>query len=335
MKNIFVLPFDHRANFAQKLFGFAEPYSQENIDQVAEYKKIIYDAIFKAVEMGIPKDETAILCDEIFGAEILKSARANGLQIMQTLEKSGQDELVLEYGDRYIEHLKKYDATFAKVLVRYNPEDSDKSKNQRQLKLLKKISDEVHAVGIKLLIEPLIPATKKQLDSIKGSEEKKKRKFDYKLRGGLCIKMIQEMQNAGIECDVWKIEGFYRKSDYQKVATQARNNKWRENNVGIIILGRNETKENVQKWINAGKNVEGVIGFAVGRTVFWDTLVNYKEGKIDRNMAVKNIAKEYFEFYTLFKVQTFWHTRFGKLFSDIFLIAVFFFVIYLFLEARK
>lgn len=293
MKNIFVLPFDHRANFAQKLFNFSEPYSSENIETVYQYKKIIYDAIFEAIKMGIPKEETAILCDEVFGEKILQDAHTNGLQIMQTLEKSGQDELVLEYGDEYLSHLKKYSATFAKVLVRYNPADDDKAKNQRQLVLLKKISDEVHVAGVKLLIEPLIPPTKSQTQD--------KNEFDNNFRADLCVQMIKEMQDFGIECDVWKIEGFYKKSDYEKVAAQARNNDWRKGNVGIIILGRNETKENVSKWIDAGKRVEGVVGFAVGRTIFWDTLVQFKENKITRAVAVQSIAKEFYGFYGLFK----------------------------------
>jgi 5-dehydro-2-deoxygluconokinase len=294
-KNLFVLPFDHRAGFAKKLFGFDEPYSAEAIEKVADCKDIIYQAIWRAIELGVPKDSSAILVDEIFGEEVLEDASKKDMIILQTTEKSGQDELALEYGDDYISHLKKFNATFAKVLVRYNVE-GDELVNARQRILLKKMSDELHAEGIKLLIEPLIPATVQQLAKVGGDALR----FDKELRPLLCSDMISDLQDSGVECDVWKIEGFYAKHDYELVCSQARNKDHRKN-VGVIILGRNETKEHVMSWINAGRDVDGVIGFAVGRTIFWDFIVNYKEGKITREECVEGIANEYFEYYQVFR----------------------------------
>ena len=37
----------------------------------------------------------------------------------------------------------------------------------------------------------------------------------------------------------------------------------------------------------------GFIGFAVGRTTFWDPLVNYRANKIPRDTAVAQIAASY------------------------------------------
>jgi len=293
-KNLFVLPFDHRAGFAKKLFGFDEPYTVEAVAKVADCKDIIYKAIWRAIELGVPKDSSAILVDEVFGEEVLRDASEKSMTILQTTEKSGQDELALEYGDGYIDHLKKYNATFAKVLVRYNPE-GDAEMNARQRILLKKMSDEVHENGIKLLIEPLIPATVQQLAKVGGDTLR----FDKELRPLLCTDMMSDLQDSGVECDVWKIEGFYTKYDYEIVCAQARNKDHRKN-VGVIILGRNETKEHVMNWINAGKDVTGIIGFAVGRTIFWDFMVEYKEGKISRSECIENIANEYFEYYKVF-----------------------------------
>ena len=44
--------------------------------------------------------------------------------------RSGSDEFDFEYGDEFGEHIKAFDPTFCKVLVRYNPGDA--ALNQRQ-----------------------------------------------------------------------------------------------------------------------------------------------------------------------------------------------------------
>jgi len=71
-------------------------------------------------------------------------------------------------------------------------------------------------------------------------------------------------------------------------------------NVGIIILGRGENEERVRAWLTKGAQTRGVIGFAVGRTVFWQPLVDYKEGSISRDEAVARIAMAYQGFCKLF-----------------------------------
>lgn len=286
MKHLFVLPFDHRANFAQKLLGFSENPTLEEKQIVTDYKKIIYDAIWKAIDLGIPKEESAVLVDEVYGLEILKDAKARGLVTMQTVEKSGREEFEFEYGDDFEEHLLAVGPTYAKALVRY---DVNKD-NTVQLERLKKLSDFCQRSGIKLLIEPLMQLRGDQSD------------FDHNQRYKDLILMMREMQAVGIEADVWKIEGLYEKYQYEEVVRQARNTPKRAD-VSLIILGRNETKEHVMQWIEAGRDVPGVVGFAVGRTIFWHPLSQYKEGKITREVAVEMIANDYFEYYKVFNKQ--------------------------------
>ena len=293
-KNLFVLPFDHRAGFAQKMLGYGEVLSQEEKDTVTSYKQIIYEAIFKAVEMGVLKECSAVLVDEVYGLDILKDAKEKGLVTMQTTEKSGLEHFEFEYGvdedknstgelENYKTHLLNIIPSYAKALVRYDVYED----NTKQLENLKNLSDFVKENNIGLLIEPLIKVRGEQLD------------FDHNFRYLDLIQMIKEMQDYGIEADVWKIEGLYEKSQYEEVVKAARNTESRAD-VGIIILGRNETKEHVIEWIKAGREVEGVLGFAVGRTIFWNPLMEYKEGKINRGEAINKIAAEYFEYYKVF-----------------------------------
>ncbi len=284
LTNLFVLPFDHRAGFAQKMLGFGEILTLDEKRMVTSYKQIIYEAIFKAVDMGIAKENSAVLVDEVYGLDILKDAKEKGLITMQTMERSGQDFFDFEYED-WQEHLLNVKPSFAKALVRYDVS----ADNLEQLDRLKLLSDFCTENNIGLLIEPLMQ-----------NKNYEKEIYDNEYRYLDLNKMILEMQDFGIEANIWKIEGLYEKEQYEEVVKIARNNENRSE-VGVIILGRNESKEHVNQWIVAGRDVEGVLGFAVGRTIFWEPLMKYKNAEISRGMAVEAIAADYFEYYKLFK----------------------------------
>jgi myo-inositol catabolism protein IolC len=291
---LFVLPFDHRSSFAKGLFNSENP-DEATIAKIQDMKRLIYEAIFEAqAALKLPENNFAILVDEDYGQGILEDAGVEGFVTIESTEKSGLPEFSFEYGEDFKAHLLNSKLTFAKALVRYNPE-GDAEHNQRSLERLKELSDFVHANNIKLLIEPLVPATEAQLASVGGDVHR----YDTELRPSLTIAMIRTLQEAGVECDVWKIEGFEKTEHYQAVLNQARNTEERAD-VSLIILGRNETKENVAKWIIAGKDLPGVIGFAVGRTVFWNPLVEYRDGKISRSVAQEQIAEGFTYFAKIF-----------------------------------
>jgi myo-inositol catabolism protein IolC len=113
------------------------------------------------------------------------------------------------------------------------------------------------------------------------------------------VQAIHELQDSGVEADVWKIEGIERKEDCQKVVAAAR--RAGRDKVGCIILGRGEDDQKVRQWLATAARVPGFIGFAVGRTTFWDPLVNYRAQKITRDAAVAQIAASYREWVDLFE----------------------------------
>ena len=293
-KLLFILPFDHRSTFAKGMFGVSEEnLTEEIVQQIKREKQIIYKAFKKALENDIPLEDAAILVDEQFGDGILKDAKKNGYVTILTTEKSGQYEFEFEYGEKFAEHIEKYNPVFVKALVRYNPDDSLEIKNSQREKL-KKLSDYCHAKGYKFLAEILIVATENQLARFGGD----KNRFDKEERPKLAVRMIEEFQDFGIEPDVWKMEGVEAQEDYGLMTEAAR--KSRRDNVGIVILGRGAGKDVVDKWIKEGARSQGVIGFAVGRTVFWDPLVEEKEGKISEDEAIEKICDNFVYYYNLF-----------------------------------
>jgi 5-dehydro-2-deoxygluconokinase len=294
-KPLYILPFDHRTTFAQKFFNknSIEDLSSEEHELITEYKKIVYEGFKKAVQNGIPKERAAILIDEEFGDEILKDAKENGFIILLTTEKSGQEEFEFQYGGDFPTHIEKYNPQFVKVLIKYNPEDAQDLK-KRQLEKLKTISDFCIVKGFKFLLEVLIIPTKSQNEIIKNSKEE----FDNSLRPHLTIRMMKELQTAEVEPDVWKLEGFDSKENYTEIVKVARESG--RSSVSLVVLGRGENEEKVDEWLKIGKDVVGIIGFAVGRTVFWQAILDFRNSVKSRDEAVVQISENFTNFYKIF-----------------------------------
>jgi myo-inositol catabolism protein IolC len=292
---LYILPFDHRSSFELKMFGWGEDLTPEQTAEIVAVKQVIYDGFKAAVEAGAPKEKAGILVDEQFGADILRDAAASGYTFAYPVEESGQEEFEFEYGDDFAKHIEAFNPTFCKVLVRYNPE-GDRALNLRQATRLKRLSEFLHTGSRSLfMFELLVPAEKAQLDRVNGE----KKKYDLELRPRLMVRAIHELQDAGVEPDVWKVEGLDRREDCEKIVDAARRGD--RNKVSCIVLGRGEDDEKAQEWLTTAAGVPGFIGFAVGRTIFWNPLVDLRAKKITREDAVAEIARRYRKFVDIFE----------------------------------
>jgi myo-inositol catabolism protein IolC len=292
---LYILPFDHRGSFVTKMFGWHGDLAPAQTAEIAAAKQVIYDGFKAAIVGGAPKNKAGILVDERFGAAILRDAKANGFTTACPAEKSGQDEFDFEYGDDFANHIEAVQPTFCKVLVRYNPE-GDAGLNQGQAARLKKLSDYLHSKSESLfMFELLVPAEKAQLERVNGD----KKAYDLELRPKLMVQTINQLQDAGVEPDVWKIEGLDRREDCEAIVSAA--HRGERDKVGCIVLGRGEDDKKVREWLTTAAGVKGFIGFAVGRTDFWDPLVNFRAGKATREAAVAEIARRYRAFVEIFE----------------------------------
>jgi myo-inositol catabolism protein IolC len=294
-KPLYILPFDHRGSFETGMFHWHGELNADQTAQIAAAKRVIYDGFKAAIAAGVAKENAGILVDEQFGAAILRDAAAEGFHTACPAEKSGQEEFDFEYGEDFAAHIEAFHPTFAKVLVRYNP-GGDADLNRRQTARLKRLSDYLANANRSLfMFELLVPAEKAQLDQVNGD----KKAYDLKLRPQLMEQAIRDLQQAGVEPDIWKIEGLDRREDCEAMVETARRN-GREK-VGCIILGRGEDEQKVREWLSTAAQVPGFIGFAVGRTDFWDPLVAWRDGKETREEAVAAIAGHYREFVAIFE----------------------------------
>ena len=65
------------------------------------------------------------------------------------------------------------------------------------------------------------------------------------------------------------------------------------NSVGLIVLGRSAERERVVHWLKTAASVAGFIGFAVGRTSFWQPLVDFEAKRISEEEAATHIAHNF------------------------------------------
>ena len=291
---LYILAFDHRGSFQKKMFGISGDPTPEQTETIADAKRLIFEGFRRAVEEGAPKDAAGILVDEQFGGDILREAKKDGLIFAMPAEKSGQNEFDFQYGDDFGAHIEDFDPTFLKVLVRYNPE-GDSGMNERQTARLKKLSDWLHANDRKFLFELLVPAEDAQLESVGGDADR----YDKELRPALMLKAIQELQVAGVEADIWKIEGIDQREDCERIAEQVRSGG--RDNVACVVLGRGADDTAVDHWLKQGAGVAGYVGFAIGRTIWWDALKGFLDGNTEREDAAKQIAANYRRFIDVYE----------------------------------
>jgi len=298
---LFILAFDHRGSFQKKFFGIDGEPDAEQTRQISDAKHLIFEGLLAAIGQGADPSSCGALIDEQFGSTVPEEARQRGLTLAMPVERSGQAVFDFQYGESFGEHIERFSPDFAKVLVRYNPE-GDRESNRLQRERLKRLSDwlreparERLSVQPRFLFELLVPAEPHQLQAAGGDPDR----YDAELRPELMCQAIAELQEAGIEVDVWKIEGLERREDCVRVVAQARSGG--RDQVACVVLGRGADSGRVEHWLAQAAPVDGFCGFAIGRSIWWDPLKEYVQGSADRASATEQIAANYLRFRSVYE----------------------------------
>jgi myo-inositol catabolism protein IolC len=290
---LYILAFDHRGSFQKKFFGVeGEPNAEETV-RISDAKRVIYEGAVRALAEGVDAASAGVLVDEQFGADIARDAKANGLALAMPEEKSGQDEFDFQYGEDFGRHIETFDPAFSKVLVRYNPE-ADREMNERQAGRLRRLGEWLHGNDRRYLFELLVPATPAQIEAAGGDEDR----WDSDERPKLMKAAIEELQASGVEPDIWKIEGIDRREDCETISAATRAGG--RDGVACVVLGRGADDAKVDHWLRMGAGVPGYIGFAIGRSIWWDPLKAFVDGNLGREEAAKQIAANYKRFIDVY-----------------------------------
>lgn len=280
-KRLYILAFDHRASFEKMVGG--------RVEAIARSKYLIWDGFQYALQAGwAPADAAGILIDAERGRKIIREAKQRGVVFAVPVERSGQAEFDFEYGARFGEKIQECDPTFSKVLVRYNPA-GDAEMNERQIGRLSHLSDWLHQHGRKLMFELLVPPTAAQSTRIDRDVDR----YHEQIRPQLMLDAIVQLQNGGVEPDIWKIEGIENREECRDIARIVR--RQGRNGVSCIVLGRGATDERVEAWLRAAAGLSGYIGFAIGRSIFEDEIRNFSvdPNGYDRETGAARIAAKY------------------------------------------
>jgi myo-inositol catabolism protein IolC len=237
-----------------------------------------------------------VLVDGQYGPSVAREAKAGGYKLAMPVEKSGQNEFDFEYGEQFGEKIEEFDPDFSKVLVRYNPE-GDAELNERQTGRLRRLSEWLHERHRKFLFELLVPAEPAQLEQVGGSSDR----YDTELRPQLMMEAILQLQNGGVEADIWKIEGIDDREACNEIAQLVRREG--RDRVSCVVLGRGASDEKVDGWLRAGAGLEGYIGFAIGRSIFGESVKAYAADPdgFDRDAAVDKVARNYLRFIDVYE----------------------------------
>ena len=293
-QKLYILAFDHRGSFQKKFFGIEGDPDAEQTAEIADAKHLIFEGIVRAVSAGADAATAGVLVDEQFGSTVPEEAREHGLKLAMPAERSGQSMFDFQYGDDFGAHIERFDPDFTKVLVRYNPK-GDRDGNREQLSKLKRLSDWLKRHQRRFLFELLVPAEEAQLQAVDGDSDR----YDAELRPELMRGAIAEIQAAGVEVDVWKIEGVDERADCERLVSQARTGG--RDDVVCVVLGRGANAAKVDHWLAQAATVDGFVGFAIGRSIWWDPLKAYVDGKIERVEGARRIAENYLRFVKVYE----------------------------------
>ena len=284
---LFMLAFDHRKSI-RPLFGIAGEPTAADRERIADVKLLIFESLLASLDRLPAGARAGLLTDEETGAGVLRRAGHADVVASVAVERSGQKEFRFEYGDDFKAHIEEFRPEFVKALVRYNP-GGDRDLNRRQAERLKVLSDWLDTTGSELLFELLVPAEPDQLAAVSQDPAR----YDRELRPGLVCAAVAELQGAGVQSRTWKIEGLDDTADCERVAATVREG---DPGANCLILGRGADEAKVEHWLRTAAPVPGFDGFAVGRTIWWDTIARHLAGEIGRDQATEVISGRYLHF---------------------------------------
>ncbi|HEX3298914.1 MAG TPA: DUF2090 domain-containing protein [Actinomycetota bacterium] len=275
----FLLAFDHRRSLMTSFFEAGDEPERGQVSTAREIKTVIADGLLAAIRRSrVDRRDAGGLVDPTYGGIAIDRLRTSGVRFAVPVEASGKRELEFEHPD-WRQRLEAIKPTWAKALIRYNP-SGDAEMNGRQRDRLVELRTATREIRVEFLLELLVPPEPAQRAD----------EYDAATRPGLVVDAIDELRGAGIQPDLWKIEGLENRDDCRAVADHA--------GAPCVVLGRGADTEAVERWLRAGAGVFD--GFAIGRSIWWDAARAYVDGSADRDATVTAIADRYGHFVDVY-----------------------------------
>lgn len=269
--HLYLLAFDERHSFENALLGLSGPPTPDEADAIRHMKTVIYAGFRMALRQGVEPNGTGILVDGQYGNDVARQALEEGILLAMAAENSD---------------IETFDPAFTQARVHHNPED-DRAMNAGRMEHLARLTERLREHGRRFLLELRVPATQEQLEALGGDKER----YDHELRPSLMVQAMSELQAGGVEPDIWMLESLGRTTDCQRVAMQARAG-GREH-VSCIVLDQHASWEGLERWLRVAAPIPGFIGFALGRTLWWEPLQAMHRRQLTSAEAAQHICDNY------------------------------------------
>jgi myo-inositol catabolism protein IolC len=285
---MYLLAMDHRSSLARDVYGIDGPVDAYAARLIADGKRLVFNGLVTALEHGADRELAGVLVDERYGPAVARSAREVGVTLAIPIERSGEQFFTPEYAGDWLPQVETLDPDYVKVLVRDNPE-FDRASRERQWRDLAAVSAKLHDADLAFLFELVVPPTQAQ----------RSKRYDTDVRPDLTVQVITELQDAGVEPDIWKIEGLEAAGTAAAMVTAAQ--RGGRDNVRCIVLGRDAPTDRLDHWLRVAAATDGFIGFAIGRSIWEKPLTGHVAGKLEEDAAVDQIAENYLHFCATYR----------------------------------
>ena len=290
MRPLFILADDHRDSLEKELYKLTAAPTPVEAARIRADKMLVYEALRDATKRLPDVAQAGILIDEQYGADVAElAAKSDGLiNLSMPLEASGKEWFEFTYGDDWKAHAGSFATDHAKVLIRDNPAlpVSDRLQQAERLGVVSAWATETRH---HLIVELLVPPTDNDLGSVGGD----RKRYDDELRPKLTLDVVGFLQDHGADPALWKIEGMDSTKDAAAIADLAKRG---GRTADCIILGRHSSKEDLDRWLDVAAPLPGYVGFAIGRSIWWDPLAAHLAGEIGTDVARHQIAENYLWF---------------------------------------
>ncbi|HEV7623303.1 MAG TPA: DUF2090 domain-containing protein [Amnibacterium sp.] len=284
--HLFLLAMDQRDSIEEKLYRLDRAPTPVEAASIAANKLLVFRGLLDAVTDLTDGARPGFLVDEQYGASAAVLAAADdAVALAMPIEASGRQWFDFAYGADWRSHAEFFGTDHAKVLVRDNP-GLDAGERVQQAERLAEVSAWATAGRRGLILELLVAATDDDLAKVDGDTDR----YDAEVRPGLTVQVMEFLQDHGVEPAIWKIEGLATREAAERIAAAAR----RDGRAArCIVLGRHAPAERLNEWLRIAAPVEGFLGFAIGRSIWWDVLEGRLSGELDEAEARRRIAERY------------------------------------------
>lgn len=266
---VYMLAADHRWQWEEWCDARALPR-----ERIADVKRLAYDGFLMARDRSADvRAFGALLLDAQYASAAIADGVQAGLAIGTPAEKAGAFPLAWAT-DPFSDAL---GGTFVKVLVRYRPDD-DAADREGQWQKLDVLQSWCRHARKPLIVEVLVARRGEDADA-----------FERSGRPAIIAGFIGEAYRRQLRPAFWKIEGTLAPEGARTIDEAiAADPAGRQ-----ILLGKAADLTTIGRWFSAAAASRTAVGFAIGRSVFWDPCASYLSGETSARDAAAAICDHY------------------------------------------